>query len=213
MLLLCDLDDTLIDRAATFQRWAEDFCESRQLPAGAVMWMSEQDRRGYTPREALWQAIRTKYSLQEDVPILVEEFCTSFFSRFRCTEATIAALKRARHAGFKIAIVTNGSPSQMVKIEAASLEPHVDAICVSGIEGFAKPEAAIYELAASRCGSTLSDGWMVGDNPDTDLLGAHRLGLRTTWVSQNLDWPRTDFTPTHRVATFPEAVNRILGHA
>jgi len=35
-LALFDLDNTLIDRESAFRRWAQDFCQARNLPEGSV---------------------------------------------------------------------------------------------------------------------------------------------------------------------------------
>ncbi len=58
-------------------------------------------------------------------------------------------------------MVTNGPPSQLLKI---------DAICVSSIVGSRKPERRIFEETAQICEVPLN-GWMVGDSPHADIEG------------------------------------------
>ena len=45
-----------------------------------------------------------------------------------------------------------------------------------------KPEPLLYEMAMQRLGTDPSDCIMIGDRPDTDILGAQRLGMRTALV-------------------------------
>jgi HAD superfamily hydrolase (TIGR01450 family) len=45
-----------------------------------------------------------------------------------------------------------------------------------------KPEPLLYEMAMQRLGTGPSDCIMIGDRPDTDILGAQRLGMRTALV-------------------------------
>lgn len=45
-----------------------------------------------------------------------------------------------------------------------------------------KPEPLLYEMAMRRLGASPADCVMVGDRPDTDILGAQRLGMRTALV-------------------------------
>jgi HAD superfamily hydrolase (TIGR01450 family) len=45
-----------------------------------------------------------------------------------------------------------------------------------------KPEPLLYEMAMQRLGAAPADCIMIGDRPDTDILGAQRLGLRTALV-------------------------------
>lgn len=45
-----------------------------------------------------------------------------------------------------------------------------------------KPEPLLYQMALARLGCTAEACLMVGDRPDTDILGAARLGMRTALV-------------------------------
>ena len=45
-----------------------------------------------------------------------------------------------------------------------------------------KPEPALFRMALARLGVEPGDCVMVGDRPDTDILGAQRLGMRTALV-------------------------------
>ncbi|WP_232828681.1 HAD family hydrolase [Kribbella monticola] len=51
--------------------------------------------------------------------------------------------------------------------------------------GVRKPDPAIFELAAARCGATLVGGWMVGDHPAYDIAGGNAAGLRTILVGDH----------------------------
>lgn len=43
-LLLCDLDDTILDRAGAFALWAETFVGMWELQGDAHAWLVEQDK-------------------------------------------------------------------------------------------------------------------------------------------------------------------------
>jgi len=45
-----------------------------------------------------------------------------------------------------------------------------------------KPEPGLYEMACERLGLDAADCVMVGDRPDTDIAGAHRVGMRAALV-------------------------------
>jgi FMN phosphatase YigB (HAD superfamily) len=60
----------------------------------------------------------------------------------------------------------------------------VDSVCISGAEGFRKPDQRIFALAAERAGAQLTSGWMIGDNPQADIAGGRDAGLRTVWLSR-----------------------------
>lgn len=54
-LVLFDLDNTLVDRTATFFRWAAEFCAHHELnhPA-ALAWLIDEDGDGFRPREGFF---------------------------------------------------------------------------------------------------------------------------------------------------------------
>jgi hypothetical protein len=51
--LLVDLDNTLIDRAGAFARWAREFTSARGGSAADAAWLVAADRDGLEPRERL----------------------------------------------------------------------------------------------------------------------------------------------------------------
>jgi FMN phosphatase YigB (HAD superfamily) len=106
-------------------------------------------------------------------------------------------------------VITNGPASQANKIRSAGLDVVLDAWCISGVEGVAKPERRIFEEAARRCGAHL-EGWMVGDTPDIDIQGGIAAGLRTIWMARGREWNVATYAPDIVVNDIPEAVHRIL---
>ena len=59
MLLLIDLDNTLIDRTAAFKAWA-----TARFGRSEVPWLVTADRDGYEPRERLALLIAQRYALK-----------------------------------------------------------------------------------------------------------------------------------------------------
>ncbi|MCY0923990.1 HAD family hydrolase [Streptomyces sp. H27-G5] len=53
-------------------------------------------------------------------------------------------------------------------------------------------------------------GWMVGDGVETDVLGGHRAGLNTVWVSHGRTWPRADVAPDLVVDDVVDAAKFLL---
>jgi putative hydrolase of the HAD superfamily len=211
-LLLCDLDDTLLDRVAIFRAWANEFASSQQMDQDLVDWLIAEDEAGYRPRADLWALVKDRLSLEGSVEDLVSSFQDQFVHFMRCEDSVVGALVEAREAGWAIAIVTNGDAFQHHKVAHANLSPLVDAVCVSGVEGWRKPDPRIFELAAERCGVALSTSWMIGDNPETDVGGAVACGIRSIWLPCGRDWPGDlGFRPTHTANSFAEAVGHVLG--
>lgn len=211
-LLLCDLDDTLVDRQSTFRQWAVDLARDQGEDQAFVEWLVAQDKRGYRPRAEFLGAVKERLELTIAVEDLVRDFRSTFAAMYRCEPAVRTALEHARSSGWKIAIITNGSPNQLAKISAAGLDELVDAVCVSEIDGWRKPDVELFRLAADRCGSTLPGAWMIGDNAEADIGGAHAAGIRSVWLSEGRVWTTPAYRPTHIAQSLPAAVRFVLSH-
>jgi putative hydrolase of the HAD superfamily len=209
-LLLCDMDDTLLDRAGTFQRWVTGFLDQRDAEASHAGWFIEQDRQGRRPRAELFSAAKQRLGLPEAVEDLVAAFYRDFAAMFQLDPAVASALARARRSGWRIAIVSNGTPAQEPKIFASGLDAAVDAWCISGIEGCWKPQVRLLEIAAQRCAVPLAQAWMIGDSPEADIGGAWAAGIPSVWLRHDRAWPLPDFAPTLEADSFPEAVDLVL---
>jgi len=212
-LLMCDLDDTLVERAPLFRAWAEGFLEEHGAPPDLVEWLVEQDRGGFRPREEFLAAVVER--VPSDVPLeeLAAEHDRKVSDSYRLTPGVRSALDAAREAGWSFAVVTNGPEfRQRRKIEATGLHELADAVCISGEVGEPKPHPLMFEQAAARAGTTLEGAWMIGDNLDADIAGAHGVGARSVWIKRNDQWLTFESeTEPDLVATdFPDAVRQVL---
>ena len=211
-LLLCDLDGTVLDRQEAFRRWAATFIDTFALPAAAAAWLVEQDRDGYRDKAALFSAAKRRFALHRDVDDLVEGFREDFPMHFQLRPDTADALERVRSAGWRIALVTNGGPGQLRKVNATGLAAYVDSVTVSSVVGVRKPDARIFAAAAAATRASLDGGWMIGDSPDADIQGAIRSDLRSVWLHRDRRWPAVDYTPTATAATFAQAISVVMEH-
>jgi putative hydrolase of the HAD superfamily len=119
-----------------------------------------------------------------------------------CRPQVLDGLTRLRATRWLVAIVTNGTAdNQLGKIQQAMLTEAVDAYALSGVGGVRKPDVALFEIAAKRCGMTLAEGgWVIGDNLTADITGGRTAGLRTIWVDRGT-CPVSTTRPTTRSRT------------
>jgi HAD superfamily hydrolase (TIGR01549 family) len=212
-LALFDLDNTLIDRQAAFLGWTQHFARERSLGDAAIAWILELDRDGFASREEVFSPVRERYHLAGGVEELITEYRSSYPSFIASEPLVVAALARLREAGWRLAIVTNGPPSQHEKIDKAGLASSFDAYCVSSEMGFEKPDPRIFEEAARQCGAELklwSEAWMVGDAPGPDVQGGASAGLRTIWMHRGRSWGQLELRPDATVGSLSEAVEVLL---
>ena len=203
MLLLIDLDNTLIDRRAAFKRWSD----SRYGPAH-TQWLIDADRDGYEPRPALAARIAERFN--EPVAGVLAELAAGMVDQLVPDPSVADALREATAAGFVPVVVTNGSVAQQeAKLHHTGLDRLVAAWTISEALGVRKPDRRIFELAAASVGLPLA-GWMVGDNPSYDIGGGEAAGLRTAWVSNDSPWPPAlDFHPTLTAPTGAAALRAV----
>jgi putative hydrolase of the HAD superfamily len=212
-LLMCDLDDTLVERAPLFRRWAEDFLREQGQPADLLDWLVEQDHGGHRPRGDFAAAVVERLGLEQRVEDLAADHDERMGSSYRLTDGVRSALDDVRAAGWSFAILTNGPVvAQTRKIEAAGLHELADAICISEEVGHSKPHRAMFDQAAQRAGATLEGAWMVGDNLDADIAGAQGVGARSVWVKNEHEWLtfESGTEPDLVAGDFPDAVRQVL---
>lgn len=201
--ILFDLDDTLVDRAGAFARWARDFAARAGVDAEVLI---ELDERGYVSRTDFFARVRTEY------PHVGEELVTDFADGLPRAVQPHSSVKDALQSlEVPWAVVTNGSVlRQEAKCQAAGLDIPVDRLFTSEGVGAAKPDAKIFEVALQVLGVEPEDAWFVGDHPHNDIEGAARVGMRTCWLHHGRSWPTGGrVQPNAVAATLLEALERV----
>jgi len=207
-LLLLDLDDTLADREGAFTAWARSKArEWAPNDPDAVTYLIEQDDDGMRSRRALFAAIVERFDLDRSVESLIGDYRTELRDALPAVSDDVVERLRALGVdGWKIAVVTNGDADvQAAKIDHLGVLPLLDACCISGELSIRKPDPRIFELAATRCGASLTDAWMVGDG-EADIVGAHLAGTRSIWLHRGRTWTRSDLRPDHIASSLVDAL-------
>ena len=140
-----------------------------------VRWLIQEDDDGPRDRHDFFAAVKAFFGLTDSVEDLVRTYRADYPSCYRRDEASIAVVTQLSRLGLKIAVVTNGEPSQAHKVRLIGVADVVDAVCISSVVGARKPARAIFVEAARQCGVPLS-GWMVGDSPRRISAAPGRLG-------------------------------------
>lgn len=89
-------------------------------------------------------------------------------------------------ARYSLALVTNGaSDTQRASLRMLHIDHHFDALAISGEIGVAKPAATIFHAALRELGVKAEQVWHIGDDPATDIAGAHAAGLTAVWLNRD----------------------------
>lgn len=212
-LLLVDLDNTLLDRAAAFRRWAVAF-RDKHAPDdhAAVAWLIQADADGYEPRDRLALSVRERFGLGPAAYAdLTNDLRWGMADFLELDPQVSAALKRARSAGWLAVIVTNGTVEQQErKLRLTGLDREVDGWVISEAVGVKKPAPLIFRLAALNASAQLDEAWVIGDSAHADIAGAHNLSLPSVWLHRGRSWQEPDFAPTLTVDNCHHAIEQAV---
>jgi putative hydrolase of the HAD superfamily len=208
-LALFDLDGTLVDRQTAVRDALTALCRAHDFDTATEQWLRTELVDRANPDNFV--RLRDLFGLAVPAGQLWQEYVDLMAAAVTCRPEVLEGLARLRAAAWTIGIVTNGaSDIQRVKLAATGLARLVDGVAVSGDLEIRKPDQRLYELVASRCGRSLTDGgWMTGDNPAGDIGGAHQIGLRTIWL-RGRPWPEGLKAAHHTVDDVTDAINILL---
>jgi HAD superfamily hydrolase (TIGR01509 family) len=117
-------------------------------------------------------------------------------------------LEALRQTGLALAILSNGwNPLQTRKAERADFTGQVLASADIGAQ---KPSSRAFEELLRALGTSAGETWYVGDDPYSDISGAHACGLSTVWINwEGRQYPADVTAPTYRIRSFEELLRLI----
>ena len=210
--LVFDLDNTLFDREATFQRVADRFYEehlsattsvSREdAMAKIIRW----DCDGYGNKGKMFESwvkewpeaglqlgdLRAWYRSEMDRQVQPDLEVNEFLAQLNEQQVPWG-------------IVTNGSRNQHRKCQVAGLDQLASFTIVSEEAGYAKPDGRIFRDALKAIGLASPEQIMfIGDNPVADIVGAKRFGMKAAWIHRGRQYPANLQPPDHILHFVPE---------
>ncbi len=217
--LVFDLDNTLLDRQATFIRVAGNFYEEHLCATNsvnrddAVEMMVRWDADGYSNREEMltrWLNEWPEAGL--DLRSLTEWYRSAMARQVQPDMEVNQFLTYLNDQQVPWGIVTNGSKNQHIKCRAAGLDQLAPFIIVSEEAGYAKPDPRIFRDALKATGLTSPEQIMfIGDNPVADIDGAKRFGMKAAWIRRGMEYPVDLQPPDHVIGFVTEVRNIVLG--
>jgi putative hydrolase of the HAD superfamily len=101
-------------------------------------------------------------------------------TRFCLFSDTIDALTALKQTGWEVVILSNHVPELSSIVQGLGLDHVVDEVFSSALIGYEKPNPEAFRIALN--GAQPGDCYMIGDNPEADVLGAERIGMRAILV-------------------------------
>jgi YjjG family noncanonical pyrimidine nucleotidase len=112
----------------------------------------------------------------------------------------------------QLGIITNGfTELQQIRLERTGLKHYFDLLVISEQIGIAKPHPGIFDHALLNMGSPQRERvLMVGDNPDSDILGGINAGMHTCWINAHNKPIPEGINPHYQVSSLNELENLLL---
>ncbi len=136
-----------------------------------------------------YELVARYFGIRFDKPY--EELCRHYHfvaERISIMPGAQRVLAELKRAGFRLGLVTNTSLPHAIIVEEfqrLSLYDYFDTVVCSSEIVFRKPDAAIFEVALRSLKITPSEALFVGDDYFADVIGAHKVGMKTVWLNPN----------------------------
>ena len=129
----------------------------------------------------------------------------SLYSELSAYEEVPEVLANLKAAGHKLAVLSNASPSMLVKaVEAAGISEWFDELLSVDVLKCYKPTPAVYQLVTERFECKPSEVTFFSSN-NWDVSGAGAFGFRTIWVNRaDAAWDKLPNFPDKIVRTIAE---------
>jgi HAD superfamily hydrolase (TIGR02253 family) len=208
--VLFDLDNTLID-FLKMKKMSVDAALSAMIDAGLplekekalkILWNLYSDY-GIEDKTILQKFLRKTlrridYKMLAQGIIAYRRVKASFLEPYPHVVPTLIRLKER---GYALAVVSDAPRMRAwLRLAAMKIADFFDVIVTSDdAGGRLKPDPAPYRLALKKLGLRPEEVVFVGDNPNRDILGASKLGIRTVlakygeWSRPKRGSPRPDF--------------------
>lgn len=132
------------------------------------------------------------------------DFCSS---KPGLVEGAQQLMDYLRSRGYKMHMCSNGFHEvQYKKLRACGLDAYFDSVILSEDAGYNKPSPQFFDYAFRQTSASRETTLMIGDNFNTDILGAMEAGLDTAYFNRYPDYPAPQ-PVTFEVTSLHELIN------
>lgn len=211
--LFIDFDDTLYDTRgnailslqelfewARLGQWFDDAEEfyNAYWQTNVELW-AQYSRNEITRDYLIVERFRRPLALR--MPSPTADYCLEISDKFlefcSCKPGLVDGardlVEYLRNKGYRMHICSNGFHEvQYKKLTACGLIDFFDTIVLSEDAGANKPSAQFFDYAMRQTGAETERTLMIGDNYNTDIIGAKNAGLTTMLFNR---WGTSDYAP------------------
>ncbi|MFC9688695.1 HAD family hydrolase [Kribbella sp. NPDC056951] len=197
-VVLFDLDGTLVEQEGAAARavveWAAQY--GIKGPDVAERWaaVSERHYRRYQRRELTFDEqrrarVREFLGLHADdteIDAIFDGYLWRYEAGWRLFDDAIPAVRRARAAGLRVVIFSNGNTAhQQQKLDRFGLTAEIDRFISSEELPAGKPDPRAFRQALTLIGVEPDQALMVGDSLTNDIDGALAVGMGAVLLARS----------------------------
>ena len=192
--VIFDLDNTLLDRDASVEKFIENqydrlFLNHTSLDKQQYITRFIQlDNKGYTWKDKVYQQLVEEFLIEEFTwEQLLEDYISNFKNHCIRYPSLHELLTTLKNKNYQLGIISNGfGQFQLDNIIALKIQPFFDCILISEWEGIKKPDERIFHQAASLLNVLPNECLFVGDHIINDVEGAKNAGMKALWKNNEL---------------------------
>ncbi len=208
---LFDLDDTLVDRKSAYDNVYRVLYDRHEAIHGQTSWEDAIEfiwtlspYNATSPREAFVEIQKRWPGVTGDPESHHQFYFTQMLKVMKMLPGAMNFVDWMNESGINWGVVTNGDQIQLQKVETTGLKGRVPFVLASKLFGVDKPAPEVFMEAVRLLdvpGIQPKEILFVGDNPYTDITGAHGVGMKTAWIRMGRkfpdDAPHPDFIVDH----------------
>lgn len=193
--VIFDLDGTLLDRDSSIQSFIANQYNRFAISLGHIErqhYMKrfiQLDCRGHVWKDKVYQSLVEEFKIDRvSWQYLLNDYETQFINYCVPSPYLIETINLLKQQDYSLGMITNGRTIfQSKSIQGLGIEKYFNTIVISEAEQVRKPQSEIFHIALSKLEASAHTSVYIGDNPQADIIGAKKAGLKAIW-KRNRFW-------------------------
>ncbi len=184
MILVFDLDNTLINRNKAYWLWLENnvLPKLNTIDKDLILYY---DNWGYTSRHHFYNWLIIKYDLPFTPDFLIQK-CANELHNFISKNQNILEILATLKKSYRVVIGSNGgTTNQINKLKKADILQYADRVFISEAVGYKKPNPEFYKHIQEEMNCSPNEFIFIGDHYKQDYLAPKKLGWKSIWLTHH----------------------------
>ena len=132
-------------------------------------------------------------------------------TKTRLVDGAREMLQYIKDKGYKLGLISNGFYEvQCRKMQSSQIEHFFEVEVLSDDIGVNKPDRRIFDYALKKSGATVGQSIIIGDNFDTDIMGAVNAGWKAIYFNRDGDFVMSKLPDDVKIVNKLSEIEHIL---